>query len=441
MASGTLHVWLDRYGRFEHVGTLEGESGNMAFKYDEGYSMPAISLSLPIQAEEFSEYTTRAFFSGLTPEGGMREFFMQLTHAAGNDYSKLLERLNDESLGALVFSAGPQEPGGAAGYEPIPEDLFAQFAANPTLTASRINNQSRLSLTGAMAKVGLYLHPHTGEWYIPYGSMPSTHIVKAASDSFPYQTVNEALCMEAARLCGFDVPGFHLMAMPGSQPLFVIERYDRRFPDNPLLSRGCPEPQRLHQEDFGQATSVVSVMKYEPADGNYFNRVISCASTACEGNAYGEAQLCVQYQFFNYLIGNCDNHLKNHSLLYAPDLSDRLVAPLYDVTCTTVYGIDLEMGVSFGGSRRITDVTRRQVTQALRSANRPVEASMRDFDELAEILPGKLRDAAASLADDGFEAAIGVAGVIAEGVEHRRLFDGERGPSLEEGMGAAENGG
>ena len=37
---------------------------------------------------------------------------------------------------------------------------------------------------------------------------------------------------------------------------------------------------------------------------------------------------------FNFLIGNCDAHGKNFSLLYLGELQ---LAPLYDVVCTLYY--------------------------------------------------------------------------------------------------------
>lgn len=67
-------------------------------------------------------------------------------------------------------------------------------------------------------------------------------------------------------------------------------------------------------------------------------------------------------QLFDYAVGNCDNHLKNWSLVWDESWKQVRLAPLYDVLCTTVYpSLVREMGVSFGGSRKIDEVTRGSV--------------------------------------------------------------------------------
>ena len=42
--------------------------------------------------------------------------------------------------------------------------------------------------------------------------------------------------------------------------------------------------------------------------------------------------MVLYYTAFSYLAGNCDNHLKNISLLYGADWADREVPPL--TTCS-----------------------------------------------------------------------------------------------------------
>lgn len=49
-----------------------------------------------------------------------------------------------------------------------------------------------------------------------------------------------------------------------------------------------------------------------------------------------DTDLLVRWQIFNVLIGNCDAHAKNLSLLRHPDGSWR-IAPLYDLVATRIY--------------------------------------------------------------------------------------------------------
>ena len=280
-----------------------------------------------------------------------------------------------------------------------------------------------------MAKIGLYRDPTDGAWYIPSGAAPSTHIVKAGSESFPHETLNEAVCLETARLCGFDVVDFELMDVGGGQPLFAARRYDRDIPELPRMISGLPAPVRLHQEDFGQALRVPTQYKYEPTDGRYLEKAVGCASSCAE--PFGESMLVMQCVLFGYLVGNADDHLKNFALLYGHGLSSPTVAPLYDVVSTAAYeNVFSEMGVSFGGSRRFDDVSRAGIEAVAARTGLPVSLVMGEFDELAESVPTALDAAARCFASEGFSDAEYVAETIKTGVESRRSFERVPAPFL-----------
>ena len=69
--------------------------------------------------------------------------------------------------------------------------------------------------------------------------------------------------------------------------------------------------------------------------------------------------IAVTYGIVEQLVIADNNHLKNWSLVWDESWKQVRLAPLYDVLCTTVYpSLVREMGVSFGGSRKIDDVTR-----------------------------------------------------------------------------------
>lgn len=96
--------------------------------------------------------------------------------------------------------------------------------------------RTRLSLAGAESKLGLY---HAGSdlqsgWFLPLGTAPSTHIVKASDGAFKNQTINEALCMLAAKHCGFDVADCQLLPAGGAEPLLIVTRFDREIPEEAL---------------------------------------------------------------------------------------------------------------------------------------------------------------------------------------------------------------
>ena len=106
-----IDVWRDTYDTYEHVGTIAAVEDHVTFAYDDDYQGPGISVRLPVQNHAFSERDTEMFFSALVPEGETRIDFLESLRADRNEYAPLLERLNDESSGALIFSVDCVGPG------------------------------------------------------------------------------------------------------------------------------------------------------------------------------------------------------------------------------------------------------------------------------------------------------------------------------------------
>jgi len=109
-----LDVWLFA----EHVGTLELINGRIAFAYapewlESPNAMP-LSCSLPLQMEPFDDHIALPFFSGLLPEGKMRQLIAQQLHVSGQNEFALLDHLGGECAGAVTFlekgTAPPQFP-------------------------------------------------------------------------------------------------------------------------------------------------------------------------------------------------------------------------------------------------------------------------------------------------------------------------------------------
>lgn len=415
-----IHVWRDAYGKYEHVGLIEAEDDHVRFRYDSGYCGPAISVRLPVREGPFPERDTEVFFSALVPEGQTRIDFLDALRAGRGEYSPLLERLNDESSGGLVFSTDDGEPGARRSYAPLDLQAFEQLARTPGPVAADIVGKTRLSLAGAMAKVGLYRDPMTGEWLLPKGTAPSTHIVKAGDDRlFPQEILNEALCLELARLCDLPVEGFELVGTDAG-PLLAVRRFDRPIPGKPMVVDGHAVPLRLHQEDLCQAGG--TKLKYEPTGANYLRFAASVASRHCS-NHFGNAMMVFYYTAFSYLVGNCDNHLKNISLLYRADWADREVAPLYDVLDTTVYGkLKDTMGISLSPSRSVFGVTRESVGAAVSGAGLPADIALREFSSLADEAIEKFDVAANNVIGMGFPEVERLADVMRRGMKLRADF-------------------
>ena len=78
-------ISIERDGRMVPVGSISGESYRTAtFSYIEEYlddrNAVPVSISLPLQRENFSAEQTRRFFEGLLPEGFTTRSVAQLLH-------------------------------------------------------------------------------------------------------------------------------------------------------------------------------------------------------------------------------------------------------------------------------------------------------------------------------------------------------------------------
>ena len=413
-----IDVWREFQGDVQHVGTIGNVDDEIRFSYDADYSEEPISVSLPLSSLPHSARATSCFFSGLIPEGAARKAFSRILHAGEEEFLPYLQYLNNESLGALLFSIGDEVPYSQPSYRPVENGYLDEFAQKPLETAVQTMSKTRLSLTGAMAKIGLYLDKETDKWFFPLGGAPSTHIVKAANASqFPLETINEALCLGVARRCDFPAAECFLIRVEGEEPLLAAQRFDRIVSDSSREIDGMPAPMRIHQEDFCQATS--NHLKYEPTGGSYLSLLSSTARRNCQ-NAFGESSLLVEYVLFDYLIGNCDNHLKNFALLYNRSWDNREAAPLYDVVSTVAYpNIYLEMGVSFGGDRRIDHVSRPLFEQAMHGSGIALKLALQNLQSLAEAIPQAIRDEAEAISEKGFPQVKTLAGPLVEGVINR----------------------
>ena len=158
-----------------------------------------------------------------------------------------------------------------------------------------------------MRKVGLYRDSDTGAWYSTRGAAPTTHIVKVPNEAlFPFETINEAICLTVARLSGIETEEFELIPTEHAT-LLAARRFDRPIPDEPIMVKGVARPLRLHQEDLCQLGD--TSIKYEPSGAHYLSFATHLIRGAC-ANAFGESMGLLCHVFLDYLLGNCDNHHK-----------------------------------------------------------------------------------------------------------------------------------
>jgi serine/threonine-protein kinase HipA len=135
--------------------------------------------------------------------------------------------------------------------------------------------------------------------------------------------------------------------------VILIQRFDRVVTDEGIVTR-------LHQEDFAQASGLADQLKYERR-----GTVAAKFDAAAIGRILAQTeeptlsrQTFLRMTLFNLIVGNSDNHAKNHALLYAPEGGMRL-APLYDMVPIPLgNGYTDELAFNIGRATKAMELTR-----------------------------------------------------------------------------------
>lgn len=403
-----LNVSIERNGIMIPVGVISGEGiSDAAFCYGEDYLgdplSASVSISLPLQADPFSPEQTKAFFEGLLPEGFTRRSVAQWMHVDEGDYLSILHGLGRECLGAICITEEGETT--EASYEKVTKKQVQALAAEGTTKSVELVTKSHLSLTGASGKVGLYYSADKGSWYLPWGTAPSTHIVKQSHIRLDSIVTNEQLSLMTASKCGIKIPNSFIINTGSGEEnevLFATERFDRiTDPDGEKIS-GLPRPLRLHQEDFAQAMGVAASRKYETDNEGYMKRMFDILRENSSDPIADQLKLW-DLIVFNFLIGNTDAHIKNFSLLYGPDLKTIRLAPAYDIVSTTVYDQSTrDMGFAIGGVRSISDITEEDFRNASREIGIGEMMAMKRFETMCNRFKSALNESAEEISNEGF---------------------------------------
>ncbi len=435
-----LNVFLEIGGEQTLVGHIAGEGVSDArFTYAREYLLSGgaapISVSLPLQDEAFPAARTRYFFEGLLPEGFTGRSVAQWLHTDQDDYLAILFGLGQDCLGALRITQD-DTPEPAPAYERLDHTRIRELAAEGATVAAELVTEARVSLTGASGKVGLYYDAAADAWYLPHGTAPGTHIVKQSHIRYEDIVTNEQLIMMTAARLGIEVPksfivradedpednagfasraGRHGRSSEDGAVLYATERYDRSFRGAQHLVDGLPVPLRLHQEDLAQAMGVGFARKYE-ADGEHYLRDVCAVIRNHSSDPLADLRKVWQIVCFDWLVGNTDAHLKNFSLLYAPDLSAVRLAPAYDLVSTIIYpGVSREMAFAIGGKRVLAEIGRESFAEAAAECGIARNAALRILDGLVDGMEAAVRASAEALCEEGFLRAPEVCERVLEG--------------------------
>lgn len=407
-----LSVFIEIGGKQTYAGSIRGNHPDSAVfsyaaEYREQEGSRPISLSLPFSEKGFTPEQTRNFFEGLLPEGFVRRCVAEWMHVDEKDYLSILAGLGSECIGAVKITERDTKEASPA-YQKLSIEEVQALAKEGAAKSADLITKAHLSLTGASGKVGLYYDETAGQWYLPIGDAPSTHIVKQSHVRLKGIVMNEQLCMMTAGNLGLDVPDSFVINMGNAEDdniLFATKRYDRAVGEKDRKLRGLVLPYRLHQEDFAQAMGISSSHKYEHYGEGYLKKSFRLLRHYSANPMEDQLKLW-DIEIFNYLIGNTDNHLKNLSLVYGKNLKSIRLAPAYDIISTTVYESSIrDMSVSVAGVYNIDDIKRSSFQREAENIGLGAGIAMKRFDYLAEEFERALKKAGNALADKGFETS------------------------------------
>ncbi len=295
-----------------------------------GLGTPLLSLSLPVRAERFTQGSVRPFLDGLLPEGEARRIIARDLKVDPDDTVELIALLGRECAGALIIQPldDDRPPGMTTSTaEPLSDEELADLVANLRSAPLGVGGRVRVSLAGVQEKLVL-TRMVDGGWGRPVDGTPSTHILKPEIAAYPNTVENEAFCMRIAKHLGLEVAEVETIEVAGRK-LLVAERFDRLVgPDGTV--------ERIHQEDFCQATGMRPVDKYEEDGGPSLSRIAAIVASV---SIRGSLERLFQSVLLNVVCGNGDAHAKNYSVLHERAGAVRL-SPLYDVMCTLAFGDD-----------------------------------------------------------------------------------------------------
>lgn len=297
-----------------------------------------LSLSLPFtpgNAPHRGE-KVRAYFENLLPDSkDIRDRLARRFNTGSTGAFELLAEIGRDCVGALeILPEGAASAGTSPlQSEPLSEAQVAQVlrsATTPHAMGRGVDDDDfRISIAGAQEKTALLLRD--GQWALPRGNTPTTHIFKLPLGliggmklDMRNSVENEWLCSLILKEFGLPVADCRPMQFENVKAL-VVRRFDRAWWTHPS---GDSRLVRLPQEDMCQASGVRPEAKYEADGGPGMDRILD----VLDGSMTREQDRrdFFKTQLLFWMLCATDGHAKNFSLFLRPGGRYQLT-PLYDV--------------------------------------------------------------------------------------------------------------
>ena len=341
---------LEVYWNDHLTGRLWLEDDNMQFEYDEGWlnkpSALPLSKRLPLQREPLPSDAVKIFFCNLLPEEELKKRLSKKYGISEDNYFGLLEKIGGECAGALSILPKHLSTSQNSFYEELSNEQIDNMidggADTPFIMG---HSNTRMSLAGTQEKLPVFFKNR--KLYLPVGKNSSSHILKPPSTLWKSTVINELFCMILAKRVGLNVPEVNIYNT-GKHLCYLIERYDRKMEQDHL--------KRIHQEDFCQALGLMPSQKYQK-DGGYVS-LKKCFHFIIENSSYPQNDITalIKWVVYNLIIGNCDAHAKNLSMLINENGYYQL-APFYDILSTVVYPeLSRELAMKIGNEYSLNNI-------------------------------------------------------------------------------------
>ena len=335
----SLALWMNG----AYVGSWNpGISGPDSLQYDPAWTRSEqgrpLSLSLPFKPGNLPHRGphVRAWFENLLPDSkDIRERMARQYRAGSPDAFDLLSEAGRDCAGALqILPAGIV----SAGVAPLEADLLSNAQVAALLRATTTpqvmgmtgeDADLRISIAGAQEKTALL--QMDGQWYLPRGATPTTHILKLPLGliggmklDMRHSVENEWLCAQILAAYGLPVAACEPLCFEDMKVL-AVERFDRTWWVAPQGDRRLV---RLPQEDMCQAKGLPPTAKYEADGGPGIDAIFQVLEGSLTRDH--DRRVFFQAQVLFWMMCATDGHAKNFSLFIRPGGRFQLT-PLYDV--------------------------------------------------------------------------------------------------------------